>query len=108
MTGSVTLVMMLLAMIFPDFFAKLGGVLFAALLGLVAVRLLQLFIPGLQSLVLIDWISAAIFSLYIGYDWNRATEIPKTLDNAVDVAVSIYLDVVNLFLSLFKTQGSSD
>ena len=49
--------------------------------------------------------AAAIFSLYIGYDMYRAQRYPKTADNAVDCAVDIYLDIINLFLRLLRILG---
>jgi len=105
-TCCVTVTMMCLAVIFPRFFSQLGGVLFSALIGLLAVRILQVFIPSLQHMKFFDWLGAGIFSLYIGYDWYRATEIAKTLDNAVDVALDLYLDIINLFLNLLRVMGS--
>ena len=36
---------------------------------------------------------ALIFSGYIGYDWARANAILKTLDNAIDSAAALYLDI---------------
>lgn len=106
-TCCVTVTMMCLAMIYPGFFSRLGGVLFSALIGLLVVRVMQLFIPSLAHMKLFDWIGAGIFSLYIGYDWYRATSIPKTLDNAVDVALDLYLDIINLFLNLLRIFGGN-
>jgi FtsH-binding integral membrane protein len=72
------------------------------------VRVLQIFIPSLRGFGLIDWAGAGIFSLYIGFDWYRATEVPKTLNNAVSIALDLYLDVVNLFLIFLRIEGGSD
>lgn len=99
LTALVTLIMGTLGLLFPSFFSRIGGALFAALLGLVIVRILQLFIPELQHLGFIEYISAGIFSLYIGFDMWRASTIEKTLDNAIDVSVALYLDIINLFLT---------
>jgi FtsH-binding integral membrane protein len=35
----------------------------------------------------------------------RAQRYPKTADNAVDCAVDIYLDIINLFLRLLRILG---
>lgn len=102
MTAGVTVIMICFSLMFPAFFSKIGGVLFVCLIGLLGVYILQMFIPGLRSFTIIDWIAAGIFSLYIGFDWWRATSVPRTLDNAVDVALSLYLDIVNLFLTLLR------
>ena len=56
-------------------------------------------------LTFIDYIVALIFCGYIGLDWNRAQQYPKTLDNAIDSAADIYLDVVNLFVRILSITG---
>lgn len=108
LTAAVSGMMGLSGLMFPDFYRKIGGALFMALLCLVGVRILQLFVPSLQAVGLIDYAAAGLFALYIGYDMWRASEIPATLDNAVDVAVSLYLDIINLFLNLLRIFASSD
>ena len=61
--------------------------------------------------VVTAWIGAIVFSVYIAYDFHRSQMYPKTLDNAVDSALDIYLDVINLFLKvlriLAKAKGGS-
>jgi FtsH-binding integral membrane protein len=108
MTALVTAVMGATGLMFPNFYRSIGGALFGALLALVVVSFARSFIPAIQGVGIIDYISAGIFSLYIGYDMYRASEIPATLDNAVDVAVSLYLDILNLFLDLLRIMGKSD
>ena len=71
-------------------------------------RILQVFVPNLQNVGFVDWLAAGLFALYIGYDMWRASEIPANLDNAVDVAASLYLDIINLFLSLLRASSSND
>jgi FtsH-binding integral membrane protein len=100
--------MSMLAIIFPNFFSKIGGALFISLIGLVVVRIAQCFIPVLANLTIIDWISAGIFSLYVGFDWWRANNVPKTFDNAIDIALDLYLDIINLFLSILRILGKKD
>ncbi|MCI5050928.1 MAG: Bax inhibitor-1 family protein [Candidatus Pacebacteria bacterium] len=107
LTAVITFIMGFAGTIFPNIFSKLGGVLFLALCGLILVRILQIFIPALD-LGIIDYISAGIFSLYIGYDMYRAHRVPKTLDSAIDVSVSLYLDIINLFLSILRIMGNSN
>ncbi len=102
MTALVTAVMGTTGMMFPNFYRSIGGALFGALAALVVVSFARLFIPAIQDVGIIDYISAGIFSLYIGYDMWRASDIPATIDNAVDVAVSLYLDIINLLLDLLR------
>lgn len=102
MTAMVAFIMGFAGTVFPDFFAKLGSMLFVALIGLVVLAVMRLFVPALAELKAIDYFGAALFSLYIGYDMYRAHHIPKTVNNAIDVSISLYLDVINLFLYLLN------
>ena len=52
-----------------------------------------------------DILVAGLFCLYIGYDWGKAQALPKTADNAVDMCVGLYLDVINLFMSLLSSKS---
>ena len=55
-----------------------------------------------RGFLIYDFLVAALFSLYIGYDWARANQCQKTLDNAVDLATSLYLDIINLFVRILS------
>lgn len=107
MTAGITCVMGIAGTCFPNVFKNLGAPLFIALCGLVVVRIIQIFVPGLQSLTWVDYVAAGIFSLYIGYDMYRASSVAKTIDNAVDVSMELYLDIINLFLTLLRIFGRS-
>lgn len=106
LTGIITAVMLLLSTAFPGFFAGIGRMLFVALIGIVIAG----FICALLGVypVIIAWVAAVIFSLYIGYDWVRAQQYVHTMDNAVDSALDIYMDIINLFLQLLAIFGRSD
>ena len=103
-TGLVTVIMILLSMLYPNFFANLGRTLFTSLIGVIVIELVLGLIMGISPTV-IDFAVALIFCGYIGYDWYRAQQFPKTLDNAVDSAADIYLDVVNLFVRILSITG---
>ncbi len=92
-----------IVMIVPAFFEKLGGALLGCLAGLVICELVLLLFRVQQSVT--DWVAAGLFSLYIGYDIYRSQQFAKTLDNAVDCALDIYLDVANLFIRLIEILG---
>ena len=108
LTAIITGVMGFAGITYPNLFKNIGGVLFYSLLGLVVVRLLQMFIPTLQHLTIIDYIAAGIFSLYIGYDMYRSTTVARTTGNALHIAVSLYLDIINLFLNLVSIFSSDN
>ncbi len=103
-TGGVTILMMMLGTIYPAFFKKISGALTAALLAVVIIELFQVFVLGIHH-DWIDWAVAAIFCGYIGYDWGRANQIPKTVDNAIDSAAALYMDIINLFLRILRILG---
>lgn len=103
-TGVTTAIMMLAGSLYPDFFKKISGALFVALASILVVQFGFMFFakstPGI-----IDWIVALIFCGYIGYDWSRAQHIPKTVDNAIDSAAALYMDIINLFLRILRILG---
>ncbi|MFZ3503659.1 Bax inhibitor-1 family protein [Vibrio harveyi] len=103
-TGLVTGMMMLLGTIFPAFFQRIAGVLTIALVVVLVVEFFQIFILGIHQ-EWIDWAVVILFCGYIGYDWGRANQIPKTMDNAVDSAAALYMDIINLFLRILRIMG---
>lgn len=100
-TGMVTFVMMLLGSMYPRFFQKISSALAISLLVVIVVELGEMFLFGIHHGI-IDGAVVLIFCGYIGYDWGRANTIPKTLDNAVDSAAALYMDIINLFLRILR------
>ena len=105
-TMLISVAMMACVMIAPGFFAKLGGALSMVLIGLVVCELVLLIFGVQQSWI--DWLVAGLFTLYIGYDIYRSQQYPKTLDNAVDSALDIYMDIANLFIRILSILGKKD
>ena len=104
MTGIVTVVMMLAGMFFPSFFMSIGRTLMMSLLACIAVELIGGLIFRLP-LDFVDYIVVLIFAGYIGYDWARAQAYPRTLDNAIDSAADIYVDIINIFIRILSIMG---
>lgn len=105
-TSIIVAVMTLISIVKPEWFNGLGGILFGTLFGLLLARIVLLMF-GFNS-VITSWIGAILFSIYIGYDVKRSQECYRDLDNAVDSALDIYLDIVNLFLTILDIKGDSD
>lgn len=99
----ITLGMLGASMAFPQLFRNLGGALLGVLVGLVLCEIVLLLL-GIPQVVT-DWVAAGLFSLYIGFDLYRSQQFPKTLDNAVDCALDIYLDIANLFIRLLRVMS---
>jgi FtsH-binding integral membrane protein len=103
-TALVTVGMMTLGSLFPRLFAAARGSLAIALLLTLAIQVTRVMLfhwdPSLY-----DWVIVVVFCGYIGYDWGRAQRIPPTVDNAIDSAAEIYMDVINLFLRILRLLG---
>lgn len=106
LTAVITGVMMLASTAFPGTFAGMGRMLFIGLIGIIIANLVCLLF-GIQTTI-VAWIAAVLFSLYIGYDWVRAQQYVPTIDHAVDSALDIYVDIVNLFLQLLTIMGRNE
>jgi len=111
-TGGVTAVLSLIGTIIPDSLEGFGGWLFGGLcillLGSFGIPLAGWLIPGFpikEAMTMMDWFGVIIFSGYIIFDMNRAMRVPATIDNAVDCALALYLDVINLFIRLLAIMG---
>ena len=85
--------------------AGFGRVLLIALIGLLVMGLLQLFIPALRSTgmeLLISGLGILLFSGFIAYDLQRIAAMGKVGANPFLMALSLYLDIFNLFLSILR------
>lgn len=111
-TGMVTAVLTFIGATIPDSLEHWGGWLFGGLcvliLGQFAIPLMGWLVPGFPlqgALTLWDWVGVLLFSAYIIFDMNRAMRVPATVDNAIDCALALYLDIVNLFIRLLQLRG---
>ncbi|KAJ4910312.1 Bax inhibitor-1 family protein [Raphanus sativus] len=81
-------------------FNFLGPFLFGALIVLVVFAMIQVFFPLGRTLVMIyGCLASVIFCGYIVYDTDNLIK-RYTYDEYIWAAVSLYLDIINLFLSL--------
>ncbi|MGH8465000.1 MAG: Bax inhibitor-1 family protein, partial [Pseudomonas sp.] len=55
----------------------------------------------------LSWAVLLVFSLWVVYDLNRAMALERNYRNAADVAAAIYLDFLNIFLSILDLFGSA-
>lgn len=104
-TGMAVILMVLGATLFPKMALSLGPFLFMALLGLIIAQLVSVFVFDTAPTVL-NVIGVGIFCGYLAYDWASAQSADKTLDNAIDAACALYLDIINLFLHLLRLNSS--
>uniref|UniRef100_A0A0E0D6Q7 BI1-like protein n=1 Tax=Oryza meridionalis TaxID=40149 RepID=A0A0E0D6Q7_9ORYZ len=89
-------------------FSFLGPFLFAAVMILMVFALIQVFFPlGRVSLMIYGGLAALVFCGYIVYDTDNLIK-RYSYDEYVWAAVALYLDVINLFLSLLTLFRASD
>ncbi len=103
-TGIVVGIMLCFTVLYPDFFRSLGRTLGVALLVSIIVEVVLVFLFGVDSTIF-DYIIVVIFCGYIGYDWVKAQDYAPTVDNAIDSAADIYVDIVNLFIRILSILG---
>lgn len=102
----IAIVFGLLGFAFPNFFAKIHGILVVGLLAMIVVEILFLILGVSQGWT--DWVVLIIFCGFIGYDFYQAVHVPTTKINAVLYATEIYLDLLNVFLRLLSIFGNRD
>lgn len=106
MTAVITAIMIILSSIFDDFFISIGKALVYTLFIVIVVSIAFYFL-GFDTAI-IDYICVLLFAGFIGYDWAKANRCVKTVDNAVDSAAELYIDIANLFLRLVRILGRSN
>ena len=92
--------------LFPNFFAKIQGVLSVSLLAILVVELVLMVMGVRQNFT--DIAVILIFCGFIGFDVYRASAAAPTLTNALWFAVDLYLDIINVFLRILSLLGNRD
>ena len=83
----------------------LGRALFLGLLGLIFLAVLQIFFPGLRgrgSELLISGGGVVLFALFTAFDIQRVRAMGRLGANPFLLALSLYLDIFNLFLYILR------
>uniref|UniRef100_A0A7N0UQJ2 BI1-like protein n=1 Tax=Kalanchoe fedtschenkoi TaxID=63787 RepID=A0A7N0UQJ2_KALFE len=89
-------------------FSYLGPILFSCLMVLVVTGFMQMFFPlGPVSNAIYGGLGAMIFSGYVVYDTDNLIK-RHTYDEYIWASVTLYLDILNLFLTILRMMRSSD
>ena len=84
----------------------LSGILFAALLALIAISIFHLFSPLSSTAMLVfSFIGILVFSGYVLYDFNRMKQYGVTEEEVPLMALNLYLDFINLFINILRFFG---
>ncbi|KAK1319082.1 BI1-like protein [Acorus calamus] len=83
-------------------FSYLGPVLFAGLIVLLTTSFIQMFFPlGPTSVAIFGGLGAILFAAYLVYDTDNLIK-RHSYDDYIWASVVLYLDILNLFLSLLN------
>lgn len=92
----------------------LGSHLFGLLIGLLVASVVNIFLQNSMVTLFLSWASVVIFSLLSMYDTNKMKQLylahgtqANMTGLAVSGALNLYLDFVNIFLSLLQIFGGS-
>lgn len=92
-------------------FTAMGGILFVALIVLMLFGIIAIFIPGKTITLVYASLGALLFSVYLVFDTqlmmggNHKYSISP--EEYIFAALNLYLDVINLFLSILTIIGAS-
>lgn len=95
--------------------AGLGTHLFGLLIGLIVASVVNIFLHNSVITLVLSWASVIIFTLLSAYDTNKMKRLYLEFGNqstemglAVSGALTLYLDFINIFLSLLQIFGGSN
>ncbi|KAJ0092290.1 hypothetical protein Patl1_25487 [Pistacia atlantica] len=89
-------------------FSFLGPILFTSLIILVLTSFMQMFFPlGSTTVAVYGGISALVFCGYIVYDTDNLIK-RFTYDEYILASVALYLDILNLFISILRVLRSAE
>lgn len=92
-------------------FTLYGGILYVVLSSVVMASLLSFFFPSSLFRTIISVVSVILFSFYLIYDTQLILgkgELRLTVDDYIFAAMNLYLDIINLFLSILQIFGNSN
>lgn len=99
----VTLITALIGLLSGFNFQGLGGILFAILLGVVALSFIGLFIRWNKVMEMVIGLGISLFFMvYMVYDFNKVVDKynEATWGAAMEIAMNLFLDIVNIFVRL--------
>ncbi len=94
---------------------SLGGILFGALIGLIVASIAFVFIGGQTLNLIIGWLGVIVFAGFTAYDIQKIKQMRTQFQGdaataqklAIFGALALYLDFINLVISLLRIFGNS-
>ena len=81
----------------------MGKMLFIALIVVLVCSLINIFLGSSMFQIIISGASAILFSLYVAYDTQNI--LRGAYESPIDAAISLYLDFLNIFISILQLIG---
>ena len=93
-------------------FAWLGKFLFIGLIVIVIYSIIRIF-ANIKGQRIMAGLGVLIFTGYLLFDFNHLSKLKgiaaaNNWENALNFAISIYLDIINLFISLMNLMSSNN
>jgi FtsH-binding integral membrane protein len=105
-TGSIFVGLTAYTFISKKDFSFLSGIVWVGLTAVIAIGFINYFVQSSAANLALAWISSVLFSLFVLYDTSRIMRTHES-DEYVSAAISLYLDFLNLFLSILNILMSS-
>lgn len=106
MTGGIFVFLSGYTIVTKKDFGGMGNYLFMALILLIIAMVANIFIQAPMMSLVISYIAAFIFSLFILYDTSEIIHGRET--SYISATINLYLDILNLFVHLLSILGNSD
>lgn len=100
-TACVSAIFLIAGVLFPEFFARIAGVLFVGLFAVIIVEVIATFFFHADQTIF-DYIVIALFCGFLGYDSYLMSSDNPTVPNAIFHASNIYIDVVNVLIRVLS------
>lgn len=101
-TGGMTVGLSAYALTTKRDLSGLRPYLFLALLGFFVAMIVNIFVGGSVMYGVLSWAGAFLFSVMLVFDVNRTRYVEDTMGNAVVITLSVFLDIVNLFMFVLR------
>jgi FtsH-binding integral membrane protein len=96
-TACISGIFLIAGVVFPQFFARIGGVLCVSLFAVIIVELVATMFLHIDQ-TFTDYIVILLFCGFLGYDSYLMSVDEATVPNAIFYAAEIYIDIINILV----------
>lgn len=96
-TACISGIFLIAGVVFPQFFARIGGVLCVSLFAVIIVELVATMFLHIDQTIT-DYIVILLFCGFLGYDSYLMSVDEATVPNAIFYAAEIYIDIINILV----------